>query len=314
MDKAGLGLDNPNIPAWTGGAGVTVHAIPTYALYGEAEGDPGADWLHCETIQSRSSLHGYRIDPHRHETLFQILHLRSGRAELVMDGQSRALDGPFIITLPPLVVHGYTFSPDVEGHVLTFFENRLGDILAAAPELMEHVRTTRILPLNRPNLADAMAAEIEAIAEEFEGHAPGRLGVIEARLALVLIGLYRHSSPHGAEEAANGRKALQHLQRFRNLVDQDFRSHRPVGAYAQRLGLTAAHLNRLCRQHLNASALDVIHERLVLEAKRYLTFTTLSAKEIALTLAFDDAGYFARFFKKRTSLTPLQYRAMQQRR
>ena len=69
---------------------MTIHAIPTYALYGEAEGDPGADWLHCETIQSRSSLHGYRIESHRHETLFQILHLRSGRAELVVDGQSRA--------------------------------------------------------------------------------------------------------------------------------------------------------------------------------------------------------------------------------
>ncbi|TIX34392.1 MAG: AraC family transcriptional regulator, partial [Mesorhizobium sp.] len=33
-------------------------------------------------------------------------------------------------------MHGYTFSPDVEGSVLTLFDNRLGDILGAVPEAM----------------------------------------------------------------------------------------------------------------------------------------------------------------------------------
>ncbi|TIT05947.1 MAG: helix-turn-helix domain-containing protein, partial [Mesorhizobium sp.] len=42
--------------------------------------------------------------------------------------------------------------------------------------------------------------------------------------------------------------------------------------------------------------------------------TTLSAKQVALTLSFDDPAYFARFFRQRTGMTPLQYRALQQRR
>ena len=293
---------------------MTVHSIPTYALYGETAAEPGADWLHCETILSRSSLHGYRIAPHRHETLFQILHLKSGRAEFLVDGRRGELIGPRVVTLPPMTVHGYIFSPEVEGNVLTLFESRLGDVLRATPETAESFRTTRILPLRDAVVADAVAAEVAAIATEFEGHAPGRLGVIEARLALVLIALHRCIAPHGDPDEGKSRKALQHLQQFRRFVDGDYRSHLPVEHYAQRLGITAAHLNRLCREYLNASALDVIHRRLLLEAKRHLTFTGLSAKQVALLLSFDDPAYFARFFKQRTGMTPLQYRALQQQR
>ncbi|MBF9233636.1 helix-turn-helix domain-containing protein [Microvirga alba] len=59
------------------------------------------------------------------------------------------------------------------------------------------------------------------------------------------------------------------------------------------------------------TALGVIHQRIILEAKRYLTFTSLSAKETALALAFDDPSCFTRFFKQKTGMSPLGFRALQ---
>ena len=50
------------------------------------------------------------------------------------------------------------------------------------------------------------------------------------------------------------------------------------------------------------------HERLLLESKRLLYFSSLSVKEIAYTLGFEDASYFVRFFKHLTGTTPLQLR------
>jgi AraC family transcriptional activator of pobA len=85
----------------------------------------------------------------------------------------------------------------------------------------------------------------------------------------------------------------------------------PIDAYARRLGMTSPHLNRICREHLGDTALGIIHGRIILEAKRYLTFTTLSAKEVALALSFEDPAYFTRFFKQKTGLSPLGFRAMQ---
>jgi AraC family transcriptional activator of pobA len=293
---------------------LAIGGIPTYALYGETGDDPTADWVHCETIQIRSRLHNYRILPHRHEKLFQILHLVDGTAEIVVDGVSTQLVGPSIVALPPMAVHGYTFSPDVQGTVLTLFDNRLTQILADMDGVRETFRSVQLIRLHdHEDAARTLTADVASLAAEFAGRGPGRLEAIQARLMLILIALNRlQRSGRAAGRHNPGPRALQHALRFRELVDQDFRSHKPIEVYARRLGLTSPHLNRICREHLGDTALGVVHQRIILEAKRYLTFTTLSAKEIALALAFDDPAYFARFFKQKTGLPPLAFRAMQQ--
>jgi AraC family transcriptional activator of pobA len=288
--------------------------IPTYALYGETGDDPATDWVHCETIQIRSRLHNYRILPHRHEKLFQILHLASGTAEIMVDSRSAQLTGPAIVTLPPMTVHGYTFSPDVRGTVLTLFDSRLTHILADMDGVRETFRSVQLIRLrDHEDAARTLSVDIASLASEFAGRGPGRLEAIQARLMLILIAVHRlQDSGRTAGNRSPGRRALQHALRFRELVDRDFRSHQPIEVYARRLGLTPPHLNRICREHLGDTALGVVHQRIILEAKRYLTFTSLSAKGIALALAFDDPAYFARFFKQKTGLPPLAFRAMQQ--
>ncbi|MCB5177087.1 helix-turn-helix domain-containing protein [Microvirga lenta] len=286
--------------------------IPTYSLYGEFKEDTQSDWIHCETIQARSRLHNYEIQPHRHESLFQILHLECGQAELVLDGRRNRLDAPCIVTLPAMVVHGYTFSPDVEGTVLTLFEGRLPHVLRSAGGTENSFREVQLLPLSEhPTMARSIAADIAEIATEFEAQAPCRLGAIEARLALVLIAVHRMSGLALQTSHGPGSRSLQHALRFRQLVDRDYRTHQPLDTYARRLGVTPTHLNRICREHLGDTALGIIHQRIVIEAKRYLTFSSLSAKEIALALAFDDPAYFTRFFKNRTGLSPLEFRHRQ---
>ena len=66
MDRRDIVLHYPNMPK----------PIPTFALYGET--DSRHDWLHWETIRSRSRLHNYRIAAHRHEQFFQVLYLTRG--------------------------------------------------------------------------------------------------------------------------------------------------------------------------------------------------------------------------------------------
>ena len=293
---------------------MAVADIPTYALYGEFGDDPTSEWVHCEPIQSRSRLHNYRILPHRHEKLFQILHLAGGTAEAVIDGRTVQLAAPAIIALPPMTVHGYTFSPDVQGTVLTLFDTRLAHILAGMDAVREAFRAVRMLELHgQEDVARALSADIDALAAEFAGRGFGRLESMQARLMLALIALHRlQGSAQAVGTCHSGRRAVQHALGFRELVDREFCSHQPIEAYARRLGLTSPHLNRICREHLGDTALGVIHQRIILEAKRYLIFTSLSAKEIALALAFDDPAYFARFFKQKTGLSPLAFRAIQQ--
>ncbi|TXK46802.1 helix-turn-helix domain-containing protein [Pontibacter qinzhouensis] len=100
----------------------------------------------------------------------------------------------------------------------------------------------------------------------------------------------------------------ERLFQLSHLVEEYFREHRPITFYADALAITPKHLNSLCRKYLNTTVADMQHERLLLESKRLLYFSSLSVKEIAFELGFEDASYFVRFFKRLTSTTPMQFR------
>ncbi|HET8726807.1 MAG TPA: helix-turn-helix domain-containing protein, partial [Alphaproteobacteria bacterium] len=163
-------------------------------------------------------------------------------------------------------------------------------------------------PLGRCAAAEVAAEHVKAIAHEFFGQAAGRQDAIQARLALLLIALHRHGIAAIAPPVRRDR-ASDIVDRFRRLVDEEFRSRRPIAVYAERLGVTHTHLSRLCRQVLNDTALGVLNRRIVLEATRLLTFTALDVKEVAAALGFDDPAYFARFFRRETGRTPSEFRA-----
>ncbi|MEQ9199887.1 MAG: AraC family ligand binding domain-containing protein, partial [Rhodospirillales bacterium] len=93
--------------------------IPTYALYGEEQAEEAEFFIHCETIASRSEKHQWRIRPHKHVRFLQILHISRGSCNSWIDGNDRRLGPGGAVVIPAGISHGYTFSPDINGHVLT---------------------------------------------------------------------------------------------------------------------------------------------------------------------------------------------------
>ena len=58
------------------------------------------------------------------------------------------------------------------------------------------------------------------------------------------------------------------------------------------------------------STQDVVNARVVHEAQRDLVYSSLSVKQVAADLGFDDEAYFGRFFKKHTGHRPTEFRVM----
>jgi AraC family transcriptional activator of pobA len=87
-----------------------------------------------------------------------------------------------------------------------------------------------------------------------------------------------------------------------------------VSWHAQALGITPGQLTRLSHELLGLSAQAVINARVVHEAQRELIYSSLSVKQIAAVLGFEDEAYFGRFFKKHTGHRPTEFRALGRRR
>lgn len=282
-------------------------AIPTYALYGEQGYDASHDWLHWETLLSRSRLHGFCIAPHRHEQFFQILHLTGGTAEVTVDNAVSNIAPPAVIVIPALPVHGYVFSEDVEGVVVTLFERDVRETLSPSPEVDTCFRRPHVLHGDGPEIEQA-GREIVALIAEADLQAPGRAVAMRARIGSTLAAVYRAVLATAEPVEESGGRSLRHARAFHRLVEREYRHHRPISFYAGALGITPPHLNRICQSVLGASALKVIERRLLLEAKRYLTFSSLSIKEVAALLGYTDAGYFNRMFRRETGIAPGKFR------
>lgn len=98
------------------------------------------------------------------------------------------------------------------------------------------------------------------------------------------------------------------IRRYNLLVDQHFKEKRHVADYAALLFKSPKTLSNFFSKYNQKTPLQIIHERLILEAKRQLIYTDKSAKEIAHELGFDDAGVFHKLFKKVTGSTSQQFK------
>lgn len=314
MDGFAQALNNSNM------ALTTPHALtgrlPTFFLYGEQGRSTQTDWLHCESIATRSRLHDWEIRPHRHAALFQILNIRRGRAEVSLEGETRAVAGPCVITVPALAVHGFSFAKNIDGTVVTVLEQHVAALLQREPTLARRLLRPQWATLT-PAQAVPLSAAVATLQDEFNSTADWRGLAIDAALLHLLLHLGRtlpaqaDAAGATAVEAAAppaGSRGVAHVQRFRALAEQRFREQPALVACAHELGVSATQLNRVCQQVLGHSALGVLHGRTVLEAQRELTYTTMSVKHIALGLGFTDAGYFTRFFQRETGRTPSAWR------
>ncbi|WP_051890023.1 AraC family transcriptional regulator [Chryseobacterium vrystaatense] len=106
----------------------------------------------------------------------------------------------------------------------------------------------------------------------------------------------------------NMNRGYQITYEFKKLVGTHFKEWKSVGDYSFILGISAKHLTEVIKEETGHTALQVIHERLLLESRYLLKHTSCSIKECAYALGFESPSYFTRFFKNNTGYSPNQYR------
>ncbi|MDW3211445.1 MAG: helix-turn-helix domain-containing protein [Reichenbachiella sp.] len=102
--------------------------------------------------------------------------------------------------------------------------------------------------------------------------------------------------------------ASETIRKFNVLVDEHYKSLKQVADYADLMFKSPKTLSNVFKQHGSKSPLQLIHDRVVIEARRQLLKTSKSAKEIAFDLGFDNVSSFNKLFKKCTNSSPVEFR------
>ena len=98
------------------------------------------------------------------------------------------------------------------------------------------------------------------------------------------------------------------IRRFNVLVEKFFREKHTVSDYAQMLNKSPKTLTNFFGKYNHQTPLQVINQRILLEAKRLFLFSDKTSQEIAYELGFKEAGHFSKFFKKNEGCNPTAFR------
>ncbi|MGV3549895.1 helix-turn-helix domain-containing protein [Rhizobium sp.] len=276
--------------------------VPTYGLYGEPQIASPEFWIHAETIESRSRLHNWEIKQHRHETFFQILQIRTGEGDAIFGRESLRVSPGTVVLVPPGVVHGFRFSQDLNGQVITMLATRV----SARPGcLMRFMARPWLFQIEADAEGNYLMATLDRMEQELAQHFSPRTPLLEACLDIVLTLAADRiaTSDDPGETSARDRTA-----RLNALIGAHYKQHHPATFYAEKLGLSVTHLNRVARAGTGKSLNELITDRLMTEARRNLVFSLLSIQQIAYDLGYADPAYFTRTFQRATGETPGAYR------
>ncbi|WP_162276932.1 helix-turn-helix domain-containing protein [Mucilaginibacter pedocola] len=94
---------------------------------------------------------------------------------------------------------------------------------------------------------------------------------------------------------------------FRKQVDEHFLEKRTVREYADLAGISPKYLLEAVKNETGQTALQIIHNRLYLEAQYLLNLSGKSIKEAALELGFSTSSHFSRFFRQMSGRSPVEY-------
>lgn len=154
------------------------------------------------------------------------------------------------------------------------------------------------LPLTAETAAE-LSKIYQLLEEEYLAHHHSFL-ILKALLKVFLLKLIRIKEHVFTTQDVNQKRVYQ----FMILLEENYQEQRNADFYANILGISAKRLNQILKEKLDKTAMQLIHDRIILEAKRQIIHSENTLKEIAYELGFTDRPYFSRFFKKQTGQSP----------
>jgi AraC-like DNA-binding protein len=240
---------------------------------------------------------------------YSIYWIKEGKGVYNIDFESYSFENSVLFFLSPGQVFNVDSEKIKEAYKITFVRDFYciqthDKEVACNGVLFNNVYET---PFVNPTEKDIIKLDfiLENLIEEFNQNETAQYDMLQSYLKQFIIHAVRIKKEHQSIKDDDETKLFKD---FSQLVEQNYKTIHSVTDYATRLGVSPKSLSKHFQKNSLQTPLDYIKNRIILEAKRQLIYSSESVKYIAYDLGFNDAAYFTRFFKKSTLKSPLQYK------
>ena len=254
----------------------------------------------------------HNLMPHLHD-FYSIFWIESGEATHATEFVEYSLKADTILFVPPGLKHRMYIDPSVGGTYILFNEefiryNQKNHVPLKEYRLFNNPDFKSLINV-LPEKRDKLLNITNLIFDELRTSDDYSQEIVLNLLHLFLLEsrrIFDQQNQAGIEKQAETPDST--IIQFKLLIENNFQTQKNVSSYAEMMNINPSCLNEMAKRTTGITAGELIRNRIIGETKKLLYSSSMSGKEIAFQLGFDDPAYFSRFFRKYTGLTLKEFR------
>jgi len=244
------------------------------------------------------------LSPHRHD-FEELLIITRGDIVHYIDTKKEEVRGPVVIYVAEGKVHQFAPGKDARGWIVRYRSEFIPEskfhFYSYFLDWINYSLDSNFCINSLDDLCRMMLRELQQVTPDYS--------TLKHLLNALISKLEAERDTPYKQHAAQGNTQLMAFNNFLKILQYNYKRAEGVQFYAEKMNTSARNLNLICTTVFGKSVSEIIETRKLTEARNLLLNSDLSVSEIGFELGYNEKSYFSRVFRKKTGLSPTEFRS-----
>lgn len=248
-------------------------------------------------------------EPFRIDMTMAIIY-EQGSADLKINMRDYHIEAPAVLlVLNDQIYQSAGHSEDLRSKVILMSRSFSDSLFANSGEILPLKSSIMKNPVMKIENEENVFGQFFQLLQNIAASPRQEFKIESARhLTLSMFYGYSHLKHEVNEVKSTNSRQEEIFTKFTELLERYHKKEREIAFYADKMCMTSKHLSQVIKDYTGKTALDIIEEYVISEAKSMLLSTTMSIQQISDELNFPSQSVFGKYFKRVAGISPSEYR------
>lgn len=248
-------------------------------------------------------------EPFRIDMTMAIIY-EQGSADLKINMRDYHIEAPAVLlVLNDQIYQSAGHSEDLRSKVILMSRSFSDSLFANSGEILPLKSSIMKNPVMKIENEENVFGQFFQLLQNIAASPRQEFKIESARhLTLSMFYGYSHLKHEVNEVKSTNSRQEEIFTKFTELLERHHKKEREIAFYADKMCITSKHLSQVIKDYTGKTALGLIEEYVISEAKSMLLSTTMSIQQISDELNFPSQSVFGKYFKRVTGKSPTEYR------
>lgn len=248
-------------------------------------------------------------EPFRIDMTMAIIY-EQGSADLKINMRDYHIEAPAVLlVLNDQIYQSAGHSEDLRSKVILMSRSFSDSLFANSGEILPLKSSIMKNPVMKIENEENVFGQFFQLLQNIAASPRQEFKIESARhLTLSMFYGYSHLKHEVNEVKCTNSRQEEIFTKFTELLERHHKKEREIAFYADKMCMTSKHLSQVIKDYTGKTALGLIEEYVISEAKSMLLSTTMSIQQISDELKFPSQSVFGKYFKRVAGISPSEYR------